>query len=119
MSPPLNPKEFKTLEKYWYKLLEYSGWQDCEDTNNDSRPLKSWHSLKYQAQDPVRVEALKIYYEKAQDLLNTYPFHNLTHRKIWELHCEGIDEREIAYRIKVLKKSMVHLIIANLARRIR
>lgn len=83
----------------------------------DERPLKTWKS-KFCRNNfhMTHYEATLIYYEGALKILETYEFQNIIHKKIWELHCQGIPERKIAQQIEVYKKSMVHHIIAKISK---
>lgn len=55
------------------------------------------------------------YYIRADQLLNSYKFHNKYYKKIWELHSTGMTEREISKHVKRYKKSAIHWIIAKIA----
>ena len=65
---PQRKDDLKRAEKEWYAKLKKAGFEDIEDTSIKERPLKAWHSFKYQAMDPVAIKAIQVYYEKAQDL---------------------------------------------------
>lgn len=110
-----NPKQLKTLTIEWYEKLKKEGFDDIEDTRNDERRLRSWHSLKYQDIDPLVAQSIRGYYEKAKLLLLRHAFYNEHQERVWALHAEGMTEIEIAKRVPY-KKSMVHYIIGNLAK---
>jgi len=106
------------LEQVWYKKLKQSGFEDIEDTSNHHRRLKSWHSFKYQNMDETNIQVIKLYYERAIELLNSYRFLNWEHREIWKLHCDGFSERDIVIEFPKYKKSMVHYLIRKLRKQI-
>lgn len=115
-------KEFKKLESEWYAIVSESGFVDIEDTVNEERPLKDWHgsSLGRDAtrRGPEAIKATMTYYSCAAELLHVYQFQDPLHRKIWELHCEGMPVREIAKRVKKIKYVMVHYVIARIRKEI-
>lgn len=95
MSKFYRTKEFKSLERDWYQKLKKEGFQDAEDATKDYRPLHEWHSFRFAAKDPLRLESAKDYYDKAKDLLESYPFKTPMHKWIWELHTSGLSKRKI------------------------
>jgi len=107
-------KDLKDLQSIWYKKLKDNGFNDIEDTSTEGRLLKSWHSFRYKED-----EEKTVYYEKAHDILNSHHFKKEEYRAIWEMHCEGLSEREISERLKSFKKSWVHTIIARTAKLIK
>lgn len=120
----LGSPEFKTLEAKWYAKLINSGFEDIEDTRKPDRQLKSWHDQYFfDRHSAEKIVGTRTYYEMATRLLHTFPFKSPMHRRIWELHCDGKTEREIADAIstfkKPLKKSSVHNIIAKIAKAIK
>lgn len=107
-------EQTKKLTKLWYGKLKESGFDDIEDTRHKDSPLFVWHSLKWQQCSPEKVEAIQTYYAQANDLLNTYEFENETHRKIWELHCEGASKRKIERTISSYEKTYKREQIGNI-----
>jgi hypothetical protein len=102
MSPRYD-EEFKKLEKLWYDKLKSEGFEDIEHAS--SRNLKEWDLNFFRNQFcTIKYETSMEYYEKAKDLLLTFEFKNELHKKIWELHCMGLTEREIADKIQIYKK---------------
>ena len=113
-------EEFKELEKVWYEKLKEEGFEDIENLSVESRTLKTWSNRfhidkKYQADLEI---AQQIYYEQARALIETETFYNEGWKKIWELHSEGMPEREIA-KLVPYKKSMVHYVIHKTSKRIK
>lgn len=108
----------RELEALWYKKLAKEGFSEIEDTQSEARLLVSWHSFKYQDMDAIKIQSIRLYYEEASHILETYCFENKTQRLIWELHAAGLTEREIGTRIRKYKKSMIHNVISKIAREI-
>lgn len=112
MSNPIikTPKQRALLDKWNKKLEKYD---DCnaEDTG-DERKLKDWHSFKWKDINLIDYEAKAKYYSNCSDILNSYSFENSLHRRIWELHTEGLSLRDIEKAIKYkLKKDWINQII--------
>lgn len=120
------------MEKVWYDKLKEEGFEDIEDTNNEFRPLKSWHSFRFMLNDSsyfkntnlrTNRESAISYYRLACQLLNTHHFKNETHRRIWELHSEGWSKRQIEAEIKDLrptyKRERIGIIINMIAEEIK
>lgn len=117
---PFNSPEFKALSAEWDEKLEQSKFVDVEQTVGRHRLLKLWHASRFnQSWARRRFVEIDGYYDWAKSLLRAFPFKNHTHRKIWELHCDGKSKREIAKAISDLspcyRKSQVGNII-NLIR---
>jgi len=118
-----NP-EFKNLQTLWYEKLQQTGFEDIE---NRSENLKQWNNNFFRNRfSPISYQQALLYYEKAmefllpQDILCLigirihFMIQNPVHKKIWELHSQGMTERKISAQIKVYKKSMVHYIISKI-----
>ena len=107
--------EFKALQKEWYKKLATTPntdgevFKDIEDTNRADQPLKAWHDSRFKTISITQRLTAESYYEQATQLLHTYKFKNPTHRRIWELHCEGVSRRKIAFQIKDMKPTYKHI----------
>lgn len=112
-------QDIPTLEAIWYEKLKQSGFDDIEDLSTSHRRLKSWDSFKCQNIDPNRIEVVKLYFEKATDLLNENNFENWEYREIWKLHCDGLSEREIAVQFPKYPKSTVHWVIRKIRKDIK
>lgn len=115
-------KTLKELELYYYARLAAEGFCDAEDPTRDDRPLHEWHAHTFRRRhggmDSLTFEAIRDYYIAAGQLLHTYPFKNPTHRKIWELHCEGKDLGEIARAVPTLSRTRIHFWIQQIAKEI-
>ena len=98
----MSDDEFKALQKKWYGKLAKQGFEDIEDTNREDKPLKSLHNHRFYLIPVEQRLATESYYEMARQLLNEYKFKNSTHKRIWELHCQGLSRRKIAKHIKDL-----------------
>ena len=115
----MKPKDpsYRETQKIWYAKLKKGGFKDIEDQNGF---LKEWDFNFFRNQfNSVEYEATLGYFAQAREILISYSFKNETHRKIWELHCEGLSERSIAFRIRKYKKSMIHYIIDHIAQQIK
>ena len=105
MMANFNSNEFKKLQRLWYEKLattpDHKGnlFVDIEDTTRDYQPLKSWHDKRFKAIPIEKRLSQEEYYDEAKKLLLFYEFKNYTHRRIWELHCDGYSRREIAILI--------------------
>ena len=116
-------RDLKKLQKIWYDKLAEEGFNDIEDTSTERRPLKNWdvnffRNQGYEAIITKHTTTLD-YFKHAEALLEKYQFKNDGHRLVWELHCKGFKEREIAELVGIYKKSMVHHIIAPISRLIK
>lgn len=107
------------MEQLWYNKLKEEGFQDIEDTKTGM--LKEWDSIQYfrHSLTPLKYESTLHYYALAKEMLSFYDFKNELHKKIWEHHSDGLSERKIALKIRKYKKSMIHYIIANIAKTIK
>lgn len=111
-------QQYKDLQKLWYNKIQQGGFKDIEDTKTGL--LKEWNFNFFRNQfSRVKYESTLEYYEKAKQILLSYGFKTDTQKRVWELHCEGFSERKIAVVVKTYKKSMIHYIIANIAREIK
>lgn len=116
--------EFKRLEREWYETLRQEGFDDAEDSERNwggDRPLKSWHSFRFNA--PLKERDASAYYDQAKELLNTFEFKSELHRQIWELHCRGFSKRKIEVAIgnheNGVKREMIGIIIQRIRKEIR
>ena len=120
-------EKLKELEKIWYQKLIDNGFEDIEVTSEPGRPLKEWdfnfcRVVKGEGKNidlPLKIASTRQYFIQARKLLDTHKFKNQDYKEIWALHCEGVTEREIAVRLKVYKKSMVHYVIKEIAKWIK
>ena len=100
---PFKSPEFKELERLWYDKLKEEGFQDIEESpdkaerGSGERMLVRSHSADFKRVPRSNIESsYEYYYFASQFLLHENGFKNEKHRKVWELHCEGVPEREIA-----------------------
>lgn len=110
-------KTYQQLRKEWYAKLAKTGFEDAED---DQGRLKVYHAWKFHDKSfdhtPEQMELVQAYYSQAGELLEEFQWEDKTHRKIWELHCEGKTLIEICAgllktRCRKLAKSQVDRII--------
>lgn len=98
---PFNTKRFLTLFKKWNKILKRGGLEEIENFDLPNPVLKKSHNLRWKKEELIEhIVSTQNYYEKASEVLHTYPFKNENHQKIWELHCEGLSVRQIVLKIK-------------------
>lgn len=121
MSSPFKTPEFKKLFKKWNKKLKDSGFEDAEDFNLTVPLPYDWHNFRFKKFDPQVMEERQIHFQQARDMLNTFPFKNVTHKRIWELYSEGETLRAISKILnsKKYKKSTVGNIINAIKKEMR
>lgn len=92
--------KFKKLNDAWKKKLEKSGFVDCEQDENYLKQF-SGNFAKNQESNKSRavIEGKLQYYSMCRQFLVTHKFKNKLHRKVFELHCEGLGVRKIAERV--------------------
>jgi hypothetical protein len=95
----MNPrsKEFKDLQKDWYKKLKDSGFQDIERgagqlKTDPLQNIKTFYDLN-------SFESKQEYFRMAGAFLYSYKFKNEAEKLIWRLHSEGVSFRTI---VKIL-----------------
>jgi len=117
---PFRTKKFKELQERWYKKLEKSGFEDVEDMTLNEPLLKNWDNFRYRKVTPEEYESRTRYYSNCRDVLNTYPFERAIHRRIWELHTEGLSLRQIEKTIKKENKRFTsnHVTINSIIQKI-
>lgn len=108
-------KKFKDLQQKWDDKLKESGFKDAESRTKTGQVfLTDWHSFHFHKRyDPDYFQSKKKYYENAQDFYNHNTFDTEMHKRIWELHLEGLGVRVIAKRLN-LKVWRVHETIREL-----
>jgi hypothetical protein len=112
---PFKTKKFLDLQDKWYNKLKKKGFNDIEDTTLPEPPLKSWDNFRYKKVTPEEYEAKTKYYSNCRDILLTYRFSRALHKRIWELHSEGLSLREIEREIKdKYKKDTINKIIQKI-----
>lgn len=113
-----NSKEFKELQREWYKKLKDTGFEEIEQEDGN---LKLWacHAFKTHY-NPTSAGAKEEYYRLAGHFLYQYTFESEQERLTWELHSQGKSIREILIVIaeKGYKshKNKVHQTIKRLAK---
>ncbi len=111
-------KNFLKLKDQWYKKLAKSGFEDIENTSLPDPDLKHCDVIRFNKVTPDAYETRTKYFSNCRDLLNTYKFETKLHKRIWELHSEGLSLREIETVIKKrYKKDSIHNIIRKISLR--
>lgn len=112
----LKTKKDKDLFAKWNKKLEK--YDDCnaEDFTLPEPALKAWHNFKFKNINPDDYRATLNYYDSAKQFLLNHKFKKSIHRKIWELHIEGVSNRKIE---KVLKNKIHRLTIDKVVKELQ
>jgi hypothetical protein len=97
-------KHLKELQEFWYKKLQETGFQDIENTSLPEPALVNFDSFKFRKSSHLIEEQKLAYYQKATELLDTYPFESELHKIIWSLHCQGFGKRRI-------EKAIAHIAV--------
>jgi hypothetical protein len=103
-------RELSRLTKFWYEKLRSTGFQDIEQTDGN---LKSWECHVWAKRSQSTLDAKQQYFSRARELLEAYRFDNPTHKRIWELHCDGLSSRQIASQIGHMEPTYKHAHIRN------
>ena len=111
-----NNKNFKELQKKWYKKLKDAGFHDVEQESwymDRLAPSKSYENAV------ERFNSREEYYRLAGQFLHSYKFESNLDKLVWTYHSDGLSVREIAkqlgqHRIR-LTRNPVHQIIKRLA----
>ena len=114
-------QNLKQLIKDWDKKLKAAGFNDIEERDSDR--LKSWagsvsfsekknkkNHFNYGYTSLTWKESQGEYYRVAGQILHETEFKNERHRRIWELHCEGLSGSEIAEKLKLTKRQVKYAI---------
>lgn len=102
MSNPFKSKEFKSLQREWYKKLKDDNFKDIEDQEVDR--LKVWHSYDFTRKNKQEFEAREEYFSLCLEFSREYKFESESDRKVWEYHSEGYSIREISTLMRSDKK---------------
>lgn len=111
----MNRKSFKQIEANWYELLNKTGFDDIEESQIPDRPLREWHSKRFQSETSIIRQAAHERYDECLDkLVNSEDFNEICelivkHKNnslnyfeagcVIELHRQGLTNREIANRM--------------------
>ncbi len=117
MANPFKTKAFQKLFQKWNKKLEKQGHEEIEDFTLTDPPLKCWHNSKWKQVESF--EETVLYYQLASELLCHFEFENRTHRRIWDLHCQGLSVRQVALKVnrKKFTKTVVHTVIVGIQKK--
>lgn len=124
-------QNLQKLIKDWDRKLKESGFNDIEERDTDR--LKSWagnvalnneicdrsrktdYKHKYGYTSLTWKESQEEYYRIAGQCLHEAEFKSEKHKIIWQLHCEGLTNKEIADKINA-KKHQVKYAINRMAK---
>ena len=104
--------QFKQIEAHWYKKLKDEGFEDIENVKDKDRPLVEWHSFKFTSESTQIRKIRRTPYQIQIDLFANHPeleeilkifvnhgnslFDEVGIKQIWDMHRQGITQREIA-----------------------
>lgn len=115
-------REFKALQKQWYRKLKNEGFRDIEldsdleqthDQYTKDWPgnrLKTLQASDYTASTSLQDHPTTKYYSLAQDTRLTYSFKTQLDRRVWDLHTSGFTNQAVADRVGVSKKKVFTII---------
>lgn len=94
----MKPSELKALQREWAAKLKAAGFTDIEVGNgellaNGGGSLN--HGLAEETAGAVRAEQLSAIEDAAQELLRRKQWPTPFHKRVWELHCEGVGVNRI------------------------
>lgn len=96
----MSPKLAK-LYQTWNKKLKASGFEDVEEPQSPREMLKRWHGHYFRTRmTPLEFDAKQTYYYLAEHFLTSHEFKTAREKKIWALHAEGRDARDIAKQVR-------------------
>jgi len=114
-----NSKQFKKLQKEWYKKLAKDGFDDIETGEQFLKRYSNCHFL-YRSQNKnldfedviLKFKSLETYFRLAGYFFNEYDFKDEVEKLIWAQHADGISYRDIAQNLKLknikTSKTRVH-----------
>lgn len=111
-------REFKQLQKTWYKKLEKAGFEDEEKLVGNDMVLQRFHSRIFKQIPASYMAAQVAYYQLAAAFLYQYDFDSSKDELLWRLHSEGVSayhmvkifkitERGVRKRIEKLRQIMI------------
>jgi hypothetical protein len=96
------------LRREWAERLRASGFEDLESLRDPDGPLSDRGNLHPVANTPTergrlaeRMEDGAEYQAWARAILHDGPWKSAQERRIWELHCEGQGDRDIAAALNI------------------
>lgn len=96
----MEKKDFQKLQKKWYNKLARTGFKDVENVFVKGEPLKHWDSSEFQRYfSPSSFSERQRYYELASQLLHDFKFKTSADKTVWEMHTQGISQRQIAKKM--------------------
>ena len=120
-------RAFSELESEWYGRLEASGFEDIERVKEPDRPLTRWHSFDLTSKS---AQTRKLKWEAYEERLNTFTnsrdfleiinlickhgnnrFNEEQVVYIWEMHCKGHTERQIAAEMSASQPGIHFLLV--------
>jgi hypothetical protein len=115
LKSPFETPEFRALLGKWNQILARDGLAEITD-QGDFLSGRHYRDKSTPADIRQRIELTQSYYERASELLKDFAFKTKLHRRIWELHCEGLSIRNIVKKLRKhrLSKTKAHLILTEI-----
>lgn len=108
----MTTKQFNKLKNTWNKKLKSEGFKDIEGDHDIVITDGSFSVRRFFERNSYdSYKAKERYYQLAGHFLHETLFESKLHKNIWKLHSEGVSARDIAEKIKVLKKTKIYKII--------
>lgn len=104
-------KKLTPLEAKWEAILKAEGLGNIE--HQPSGQLSKYDSFYFSQFTKEEYRERELYYRLARDLVYKDVFQNKVDKLIWELHSEGIDNSQIAKKLK--KKTSLRTIERRVA----
>ncbi len=90
--------EFQKLNSKWREKLSDSGFVDVEQEDRDDSFYRGLDGRTAKMRDHT---AIRTYYTLAERFLTTGSFDTRKEKSIWELHCQGTPQRQIAFELGI------------------
>lgn len=115
VSSPFKTPEFRALYQEWNARLKGEGLGE-EPVRAREFTFRRIAEMTRHKISHMQIPNIRKYAQAADEVLHSFPFKNEVHRKIWELHCEGLSVRKISQAVGVgeLGKSTVNDIIVRI-----
>lgn len=106
------------LRREWAERLKAAGFEDLESGRDPDGPLSDRGNLHPVDHTPSELERLADrmedgadYQSWARHVLHTTHWRNAAERRIWELHCDGLGDRDIAATLTI-KRHRVQAVLS-------
>lgn len=103
-------RKLTPLEAKWEAILESEGLGNIE--HRESSRLRKYDSFYFKKFSKEEFKERELYYRLARELVYKDVFNSARDRRIWELHAEGLVDKEIMAKVKGLSPSVLDRRIA-------